>query len=368
MAFRTVNPLQQLMQMQSTVGNSEVNRQRRLQGRQLDMEEAGREAQFFVSAMGDLGNVDPSTPEGLQMAQQRWGQARQALGQISDDVDDIPKQFDPQALQTIQGIASQYGGGGSGEAIHSTYIDDKGQRIGLFRDGRETVLGKANTGLTKVNIGGRELFFDEVNRTLLDPADVEASQPQSRMEIVQEEADASALRKTQEKEAEESVKVGREMFNSARATRQSIPLYDEAIAALDNGANTGAIASIFPTIQSESKRLENIQNQLGLTVIQATTFGALSEKEMRLAMQVSIPTGLPEPELRKWLQEKKQAQIKAADALENAAASLLSGEMTLSELAQSGRTAGQSTPQQQQTQQPVQRMRYNPETGELEPQ
>jgi hypothetical protein len=48
-------------------------------------------------------------------------------------------------------------------------------------------------------------------------------------------------------------------------------------------------------------RLENIQKQLGLNVISGVTFGALSEKELRVAMQTGLPTELGPRGLEGWL-------------------------------------------------------------------
>ncbi len=58
---------------------------------------------------------------------------------------------------------------------------------------------------------------------------------------------------------------------------------------------------------------------MGLDVVGSVTFGALSEGEMRLAMQTAAPRDLSPPELRNWLARKRDAQIKAADMLADAA-------------------------------------------------
>ena len=176
-----------------------------------------------------------------------------------------------------------------------------------------------------VMVSGVPYEFDQVNGKLVPLKEVS--------DVADDAATIAGTEKSAEIDVEQSKKVGLESFNQARTIRSSLSLYDEAIDALNNGANTGAVASIFPTIQAESKRLENIQNRLGLSVIQSTTFGALSENEMKLAMETAMPTGLNEPQLIKWLQDKKAAQTKAAEALENASAQLLSGEMSLADLA-----------------------------------
>lgn len=92
---------------------------------------------------------------------------------------------------------------------------------------------------------------------------------------------------------------------------QNIGNYDRALSALDDGAATGAIESrFFPSIKAASVALDQIQNELTLDVLNAATFGALSEEELKLAKQTALPTGLDPKELRKFLIDKKAAQEK----------------------------------------------------------
>ena len=88
---------------------------------------------------------------------------------------------------------------------------------------------------------------------------------------------------------------------------------DRAISALDKGAKTGAIQRFLPSVTAASKELEQIKNVLGLDVIGSVTFGALSESELNLALDTALPTGLDEPELKDFLQRKREAQEKLLD-------------------------------------------------------
>jgi hypothetical protein len=92
--------------------------------------------------------------------------------------------------------------------------------------------------------------------------------------------------------------------------RKNIGNIDDAIKAIDDGANTGVIASKFPNITTASITLGNIRNQLGLDVIGSVTFGALSEGELNLALDTALPTTLRPQALRQYLTEKKAAQEK----------------------------------------------------------
>ena len=92
--------------------------------------------------------------------------------------------------------------------------------------------------------------------------------------------------------------------------KKNIGNIDDAIKAIDDGANTGVIASKFPNITTASITLGNIRNQLGLDVIGSVTFGALSEGELSLALNTALPTNLAPQPLKKYLIEKKAAQEK----------------------------------------------------------
>jgi hypothetical protein len=90
---------------------------------------------------------------------------------------------------------------------------------------------------------------------------------------------------------------------------------DQAIDAIDKGANTGVIASRFPNLTAASIQLANIRNTLGLDVIGSVTFGALSEGELNLALETALPTSLSPKDLKVYLEKKKTAQTKLAGYL-----------------------------------------------------
>lgn len=104
-------------------------------------------------------------------------------------------------------------------------------------------------------------------------------------------------------------------FDSLGKVRQNMANLDEAIEAIDNGANTGFVQQFLPSIRTASVELKNVRNRLGLDVIGDVTFGALSKGELDLALNTAIPTGLDEIELRAWLVRKKQAQEVYSDYL-----------------------------------------------------
>jgi len=85
---------------------------------------------------------------------------------------------------------------------------------------------------------------------------------------------------------------------------------DKAIKALDEGASTGVMQSFSPSIRASSVELDNIRNILALDVLNAATFGALSENELRLVKETALPTKLKPAELKVWLQDRKAAEQK----------------------------------------------------------
>lgn len=98
---------------------------------------------------------------------QSWEQMVQGIRTIAPDIDmnAFPSSYSDQNYRLLQGISKQYGGGAGGN-VQSTYINDKGQRVAVMRDGSERVLGMAesNFRLTDDN-----LVFDPRGGTVALP-------------------------------------------------------------------------------------------------------------------------------------------------------------------------------------------------------
>lgn len=77
-----------------------------------------------------------------------------------------------------------------------------------------------------------------------------------------------------------------------------------------SGVNTGVIASRLPNWSAGAVELANMRNQLGLNVISAAKFGALSEGELNLALNTALPTNLDQKDLVAWVDRKMAAQEK----------------------------------------------------------
>ena len=134
-------------------------------------------------------------------------------------------------------------------------------------------------------------------------------------------------------------------FAEVGKIKKNLGNIDDAIAAIDAGANTGVIASKLPNITAASIQLSNVRQQLGLDVIGSVTFGALSEGELNLALDTALPTGLAPKDLRAYLVNKKTAQTKLAGYLTEQATYLSKRGNTLAgwlEKVDNKATSGQS--------------------------
>jgi hypothetical protein len=110
-------------------------------------------------------------------------------------------------------------------------------------------------------------------------------------------------------------------YETVNKVRSIIPVYDQAISAIqDSFAYTSPVGILnkFPTVTNAGADLDSARIALGLGVIQMTTFGALSRGELDLAMESGVPKGDRDQVVTR-LQERRAAQIKYADALEEAA-------------------------------------------------
>ena len=94
------------------------------------------------------------------------------------------------------------------------------------------------------------------------------------------------------------------------AAEEKQGIYKEMIQALDDGAQSGYFEDKLPSLSAASITLDNLQAQLGLNVIANTTFGALSESELRFALSSAAPMSLEPEALRAWITRKQVAQEK----------------------------------------------------------
>jgi len=128
---------------------------------------------------------------------------------------------------------------------------------------------------------------------------------------------------------QQQVQLAKDAATAANEAINKIPVVEgyinnlyEVDRLIDQGAGTGAIEGRLPSFRSASVELDNLRNQLGLSVIQSATFGPLSEKELRFALDTALPDKLEGPELKKWVKRKIKAQESLLQYLKETAAYL----------------------------------------------
>lgn len=102
-------------------------------------------------------------------------------------------------------------------------------------------------------------------------------------------------------------------IDQANQLRTQLGLYDDALTQIrEEGASPGWKNRWTPRFMQDpaSLRFEQIANQLGLQVISGTTFGALSERELALAMRTGMPELNETQDYVVYLNDKKEATEK----------------------------------------------------------
>ena len=160
-----------------------------------------------------------------------------------------------------------------------------------------------------------------------DPIDIQLAEQFGRQsgfdrETPQELADIEVKKESQKTLVKQAATASKEAFDGLKGIRKTIANIDDAIKTLDKGAETGPIISKLPSFRQAAIELDNIKGRMGLDVVGATTFGALSESELAFALNVALPDSLEPAALKEWLVKKKDSQTKLANELRKAASFL----------------------------------------------
>jgi len=128
---------------------------------------------------------------------------------------------------------------------------------------------------------------------------------------------------------EQARAAGTKFFDKSESLKSSLDTFKQARIELADGARSGIIDSALPALDANTQTLRSLANTAGIEVINSATFGALSEKELALAMSTGIPTNLPEDQLDEYLDAKIKAQEKLYNEISNKAQQLNTGDKTL---------------------------------------
>jgi hypothetical protein len=203
---------------------------------------------------------------------------------------------------------------GEGKRVQSTNAYANGTTVTVFTDGSKQVSDAAGNVIGGVDAQAAvdAAIASEAQMRGGNAAATEAAKLDTRI-------DKGGTAAATEEAGKQAIAMSGKAFEDLNKVRTGITNIDTAIDALDRGGRAGAVDKYLPSITDASASLENAMNRMGLDVIGSVTFGALSEGEMRLAMETAVPRNLGQTELKQWLQRKRDAQEKAADALRAAA-------------------------------------------------
>ena len=220
---------------------------------------------------------------------------------------------------------SMIGAGGGGRVQSSKILED-GTAVTVMTDGNVVV--RDNTG--EVVTG--QAAADAIARANEFGTDVQGARAAARTGgSLEATAEKGAAAEAAKKSGSISQDLSLKAFTTAAQARKAVANIDGAIAALDQGANVGVIANQFPSWNAATIALDNARNQMGLDVVGSVTFGALSEGELKLAMATALPNFVDPQDMKKWLQEKRNAQMKLIGYMEEQATFLADPDNTLSD-------------------------------------
>ena len=239
----------------------------------------------------------------------------------------------------IEGLAQ---GGGSAKTVQSSDILPDGTIVKVFKSGLTEVSDPQGNVIT-----GQQRA-DKIRESREFGAEIQGKRSRERTL-------GSEIAKT-------SIEVGGAAFKKLPVIRGNIANLDKVISAIDQGAKSGAVERFLPSVRAASVELDNLRNQLGLDVIGDVTFGALSKGELDLALDTALPTGLNEPELKAWAENKRSAQTNVLKELRKTAKFFSLGGTITEYLTLQDKISAQGG----QEAEPAQRLRFNPETGAIE--
>jgi hypothetical protein len=206
--------------------------------------------------------------------------------------------------------------GVSSQGVQSSFkLPDNSGTVAIMRDGSTVVR----------TIGGTVLTGEEAEQFVREAT---ANYNQSQKELYQGRAEGkgegtigTAQQIVQaQKEGAAKVKFIEELNGKRANIESTISNYQLALDALGQGAKTGRVVGMLPNITATAQMIETARQRLGLDVIGSVTFGALSEGELRLALDTGLPSAnLSNAELTKWVTDRMEAQKKVLQALNETA-------------------------------------------------
>jgi len=130
-----------------------------------------------------------------------------------------------------------------------------------------------------------------------------------------------------EQDTKDAYDASQDAFQTANTVNKNVRDLYSMLPLLDQGAESGLLRQFTPAFEANTAQLRSLGNTMGINVINMATFGALSEKELNLALKTAIDMSLPPAELRKQILAKIDAQEKLKNELYKRAQTLSSGSI-----------------------------------------
>ena len=195
---------------------------------------------------------------------------------------------------------------GEKDALNALTPNDRVQRSDIY----------ANGATIKIFGGGKQevTTADGITYRPGDDGYAEAQKEASESGIAYAGAKANAVA-TAESDVRRNATARDTSLGAYKGARRYAGKLDKAIALIDEGAGTGWFESNLPSLKDASIELDALRKELGLEIVNGTTFGALSKGELDLALDVAFNENLSEEAARAWLVERRDAQHKLADEM-----------------------------------------------------
>lgn len=245
--------------------------------------------------------------------------------------------MDPEATSSIADALKKARVGGAGQAF-SVLSKQQASELGLpelsagqayilDEKGMPKTIGNPTAGVDASNVQSSQILEDGTTVSILKNGERVVRNALGDIVTGQDAADAitaaqdrgaelQGIREGERRGAAFSQKRADAAFGRLEDIRGNIANLQEVNRLIDEGADTGVIASKLPNWRASTIALKAAQNRLGLDVVGSVTFGALSESELALALETALPTNLDDADLKDWVNRKIAAQEKLADYLE----------------------------------------------------
>ena len=105
-------------------------------------------------------------------------------------------------------------------------------------------------------------------------------------------------------------------FNQLATARSTKNLYEQALKQLEAGAGTGFLESRLPNFTNAAALLENVRQQIGLTLLSDAGLTPVSNADLQVLLNAAIPFEAGEEAVKQWVKDKIAAYDKLIPVLD----------------------------------------------------